>query len=277
MIHERLAYWVAREAGLPASRANHATLEINGEPYGLYANVETVKWQMVAGHFADPMGPLFEATDVDFADEYIAGYELESGADDRSLLQGAANALETADADAAMAAVATYVDVDAFVRFWAVMAVIAQLDSWPYSLPGDDVFVYADPTSDKLYLIPWGMDETFFVPDFDPGTLEDARIAIKCKASATCYQAYVDEAWAMLDFVEEDLDWDAERAAIIAQVDEAVDADTHKDLFLPDSAFCTAQSQPDPDLCVGVAQGGVGYFMATRRDRWEEWLPAPTP
>src|SRR5688572_31910563 len=40
MMHERLAYMVAREAGLPASRATHALVTVNGEHYGLYAAVE---------------------------------------------------------------------------------------------------------------------------------------------------------------------------------------------------------------------------------------------
>ena len=43
MMHERIAYWVARQAGVPASRANHALVTVNGQSYGLYTNVETVK------------------------------------------------------------------------------------------------------------------------------------------------------------------------------------------------------------------------------------------
>ena len=52
MMHERMAYWVARQAGgIPASRANHAQLTINGQPYGLYTNVETVKKRILRRWF----------------------------------------------------------------------------------------------------------------------------------------------------------------------------------------------------------------------------------
>ena len=97
MMHERLAYLVARQAGgIPASRANHALLTVNGQFYGLYTNVETVKKRMLRRWFADDAGPLFEATDVDFVAADIPFFELASGPDDRSLLAGLAM---RADAD----------------------------------------------------------------------------------------------------------------------------------------------------------------------------------
>src|SRR5262245_44694014 len=80
MLRERLAYRVARDAGVPASRANHALISVNGEFYGLYTNVETVKWRLVGRWFADASGSLWEGVVADF----IPGgqWELESGPDD---------------------------------------------------------------------------------------------------------------------------------------------------------------------------------------------------
>ena len=66
MMHERIAYWVARQAGVPASRANHALVTVNGQLYGLYANVETVKKHILSRVFGNNTGSLFSATDVDF-------------------------------------------------------------------------------------------------------------------------------------------------------------------------------------------------------------------
>jgi hypothetical protein len=40
-LSERLTYHVFRALGLPAPKANTAELTINGEPYGIYANIET--------------------------------------------------------------------------------------------------------------------------------------------------------------------------------------------------------------------------------------------
>src|SRR5262249_50535028 len=54
MMHERIAYWAARQAGgVPASRSNHALLTVNGQLYGLYANVEEPKDQLMARFFND--------------------------------------------------------------------------------------------------------------------------------------------------------------------------------------------------------------------------------
>ena len=111
MMHERLAYFMARQLGIPASRANHARITVNGQFYGLYTNVETVKKQMVARWFADNTGSLFEGTDVDFVAGYIPSFELESGADDRSKLTALATALTLAAPDEALAAASAHVDL----------------------------------------------------------------------------------------------------------------------------------------------------------------------
>jgi hypothetical protein len=65
---------------VPASRANHALLTINGQFYGLYITSDRQK-KMIA--VADNSGSLFEATDVDFADAYRR-LRARSGADDRT-------------------------------------------------------------------------------------------------------------------------------------------------------------------------------------------------
>ena len=149
MMHERIAYWIARTAGVPASRANHALLTVNGQSYGLYTNVETVKKRILSRAFGNNTGSLFEATDVDFRAQYIPFYDLVAGPDDRSLLSGVAAALTATDPGDAMNAAAAYADIDQFTRFWAMCAVVGQLDSFPYSDPGDDYFTYANPVTGR--------------------------------------------------------------------------------------------------------------------------------
>jgi len=259
MMHERLAYEFAREVGVPSSRAAHATVTVNDQLYGLYTSVETVKHRMISRWFADPSGSLFEATDVDFTDAYIPFYELESGVDDRSLLYGLAGALTASDADAAIAAAAGYIDLAQFIHFWAMEAVIGQFDSFPYSNPGDDYFVYADPTIGRLRFLPWGMDETWFSPDHDPSQVISV-LASKCKASPACFQAWVDEVWALLDVLEQS-DYLAKQAVVAAQIAPLVTADTRK---------------PYSDADVDTFQEAVRYFMIVRRGYLETVLPPPS-
>jgi hypothetical protein len=256
MLHERLSYRAAREVGIPASRCNHALLTFNGVFYGLYANVETVKRRMVARWFEDSEGPLFEATDVDFMPQYIDDYEHEAGPDDRSLLEGAAAALAQTPSSAAIAAVAQYVDLPAFQRFWAFTSVIGQFDSFPYSNPGDDYFVYADPTTNRLRFMPWGMDETFYDGSRDV-TVVISILARKCAEVPSCFDGYVAQVWDVLGEVEA-LDLDAERQRVAAQIRPLVHLDTRK---------------PYTNEQVASWQANIFWFLSERRAHLEEMLP----
>lgn len=259
MMHERLGYWVARNAGIPASRANHALLTVNGNFYGLYTNLETVKGRMIKRWFTDAEGPLFEATDVDFAPHYVSQFDLEGGPDDRTLLTGLANALTTVDPDAAIAASGMYANMNQFRRFWAVESVIAQFDSWPYSIPGDDFFVYADPTTHRLAFIPWGMDESFYSGQLDVTNVSSV-LARKCKASPACFQAYVDQVWDVLAMTES-MGLAAERNRVIAQIAPHVTRDTRK---------------PYTDAQVMQSQQALYWFISGRRQNLGGMIPPPS-
>lgn len=260
MLHERIAYWVMRQAGVPASRANHAFLHLNGEVYGLYSNVETVKKSMVARWFPpDAMGSLFEATDVDFTSAYIPDYELEYGPDDRSLLYGVANAMNIPGATAAMNAAGEYADMAAFRRYWAVAAVIGQFDAFPYSIPGDDYFVFADAASGRLKFMPWGMDETFYSGSFDVTNVHSV-LAVRCKEDPGCYQAWIDQVWEIQDLTET-IGIEAERVRVADQIASWVIADTNK---------------PYPTEQVWTYQNSMYWFLSGRRERLETMI-GPSP
>jgi hypothetical protein len=260
MMHERLAYLVARAAGVPASRANHTLLTVNGELYGLYVNIETVKRRMVSRWFADATGPLFEGTDVDFTAEYVGAYELESGPDDRTALAGLAAALTIADPDAAIAAASAYVDLAELHRFWAVCAVVGQYDSFPYSTPGDDIMLYVDPGTGLLTIMPWGMDETFYSSSHDVLAISSI-LAQKCLASSACLQGWVDQIWDVLAMTEA-MDLEAERAAVAAEIGPYVALDTNK---------------PYSTETVLDYQGAMRWFVIERRLHLTEMLPPPSP
>jgi spore coat protein CotH len=255
MMHDRVAYWVARQLGLPASRANHALITVNGEFYGLFSNVETIKGRMMERWFDDGGGALFEATDVDFAPAYVDDYEHEDGPDDRSLLQNAADALASGTPAAAIAAASDYIDMVQFQRFWAMCAVIGQFDSFPYSDPGDDYFVYADPVRQRLLVLPWGMDETFYAGDHDV-LLVRSILATTCKDAPGCYDAFVDETFAALDATEQ-MDLVGRLDEIRAQIAPYVSSDTRK---------------PYTDETVTQYQNSMRRFVTDRRTKLETML-----
>jgi hypothetical protein len=260
MMHERLAYLVAREAGLPAPRCNHLLLTINGQPYGLYANVETVKERMIGGHFEDSDGSLFEATDVDFTAEHVDRYELESGPDDRRKLSGLAGALTQQPADLAMSGAAGFIDVDHLQRYWAMATIVGQFDAFPYSVPGDDYFIYDDPTSDRLWIVPWGMDETFLSAEFPPMQVHSV-LAVACRDSPACRQGYVDRVWELLARTEA-IGLDDRRVQALEQIAPHVAADTRR---------------PYDDATVAEYQTQLRYFIRGRREILTSTFPPPSP
>lgn len=275
MMHERLAYWIHRTAGVPASRASHVLLSINGQAPALYTNVETVKKKMLGRWFKNAEGPLYAATDVDFttADtmfphedgtprDLIPLYELKSKVDDRSLLYNLARALAMRSPDEAMAAAAAYVHLPQFLSFWAVNAIVAQFDAMPYSIRGDDYFVYASPDDGKLHILPWGMDETFEANDIDVVKTVYSVLARTCAASAACLQQFVDRAWNILDKLEAS-NWTAESERIAQQIATATRMDRRK-------RYSDAQ--------VADQQENMRYFLQERRMTLGQYIrPPATP
>jgi hypothetical protein len=258
MMHERLAYLVARMMG-PASRASHAQVELNGEHYGLYTHVETVKRRMIRRWYGDDEGTLYEATDVDFTSDLIDSYEHEMGPDDRELLFDLAAALTNSDADAAIAEASAYVDMESFWQYWALCAVIGQFDGFPYSLPGDDYFIYIDSNSGKISFLPWGMDETFYSSSF-PVDQINSVLAERCAASPGCFQEFVDRVWVALDMIEE-IDLATERRRVAAEIAPHVSMDTRK--AYDDATVIEYQTQQ-------------GYFIEGRRAALSAQLPPPS-
>jgi spore coat protein CotH len=160
MMHERVSYRLFREVGVPAARANHAVIRVNGEDRGLYTMVENVDEDLLELWYPDSSGVMWELADVEFTDVYVDWFELESGPDDRAALQAIADALELGG-KAAYDAAADWVDWDQFVDFVAAAAVAGQFDCYPWRSPGDDAHLYFDPADGKMDFLPHGMDETF--------------------------------------------------------------------------------------------------------------------
>jgi spore coat protein CotH len=270
MMHERIAYWVARTAGIPASRASHALLSINGRPPALYVLVETVKHKMLNRWFKMPDGALYEATNVDFttADtdyvpprDDIPFFELVGKVDDRTLLYGLAKALAMPNPDDAIAGAAGYINLAQFQTFWAMCALVGQFDSMPYSIPGDDYFVYNNPEDKKIYVIPWGMDETFEASDVDVVGRVYSVMARTCKASPACMAQFADKAWGLLDKMES-MNWLLEHARVAQQI----------------AAHTTADQQKSyNDAAVKLGQDDMRFFMADRRVWFTKFLPPRTP
>jgi hypothetical protein len=202
MMHDHMAYWVARTNGLTASRQGYAMVSVNGVVYGLYSNLESVGPRMLSRWFEDDSGSLFEAWDVEMTRAYVERFEHESGPDDRTLLYALADALAIFEpggrpADG-LAAASEYANLDSFRLYWAVCSMVGQFDSMPYSVPGDDYHIYGDPVTAQFWFIPWGMDESFGQPTRRVEGV-NGLLARNCLAVTTCRDAFRDRVWTVLD------------------------------------------------------------------------------
>lgn len=158
-----------RGAGLPASRCNFAHVTLNGADLGVYVNIEPVTKRLLARHFTDASGNLYEGQISDFRPGWSATYEKKTNESDpdRSDLDLVTAALEEPDAGLE-AALGQVVDIDVFNSFWAMEVLVAAWDGYTGNL--NNHLVYHDPTSGKMFFLPWGPDMSFDADDpFLPG------------------------------------------------------------------------------------------------------------
>ncbi len=142
-LHERLAFYFLERHGVPYSCANSARLNINGQYYGLYTNIERLDREYLERNFDLPNGNL-----------YAEGSDLvtnENTADtSRNDAYWAANDLD---------ALENLVDLDHAVSVWAGLAMAPDPDSY-WAGVEINFYLYDHPTRGFLYL-PYDMDIAF--------------------------------------------------------------------------------------------------------------------
>ena len=156
-INTCMAYRIFAAAGLPAPRCNFATVEVNGNDLGLFVHVEDVKEPFLERHFGDATGNLYEGTVSDFNRGYRGTLEKKTNeaTDDWSDIEAVTAALEDAT-PAGLETLAGLVDLDQFLAFWAVEALLGHWDG--YAGNRNNYFIYRAPGQPFVF-IPWGADQ----------------------------------------------------------------------------------------------------------------------
>lgn len=157
LMAERLAYTAFRELGAAAPRANHARVYVDGEYFGIYANIETPNEDFLARWFEDPSRNLYEQNGRDFDHrKAVASFELETNEkhqDDRELLR----ALHEASAAGDLARARELVDWPKFLLFSALEASVNQVDGYSYAQTVPNNYRIYDSDNGVVF-IPWGLD-----------------------------------------------------------------------------------------------------------------------
>lgn len=159
-VNQCLGYKLFRDAGIPAPRCNFATVSVNGVEMGVYTHVESVKKPFLRMHFGNDTGNLYEATLSDFRDGWTGTFDKKTNEADlgRSDISEMVAAL-TLDGDAMRSALEPLVNLEAYMKFWAVETLVAHWDG--YAGNSNNYFIYDDAATDQFNFMPWGADQLF--------------------------------------------------------------------------------------------------------------------
>lgn len=162
-VHEAVSYELFRAMDVAAPRTGYASVTLNGEPYGLYLNVETLdrvamsRWYPATrhlyeggyGYLTNPLDPFDEHYEVDEGDE-----------DDRADL---AALLATARdlSPGWYARMAALADLEQMTRMWATEAYVGHWDGYIGRFVSN-YYLHVDGAG-RFTMLPWGTDQTLVI------------------------------------------------------------------------------------------------------------------
>ena len=171
-MRDALAYAVFRGAGVPAPRTAYAELIFTvpgvyqSVSAGLFTMIEDVNKKFLSITLPPGTGLLMKPEGLrggvqSFGDDwsrYIAAYrpDREATPHEQQRLIEFGRIISQPDVALFRSKVGTYLDVEEFLRFIAVNALIVNSDS--YLGGGHNFYLYLDPKDDKFRFIPWDQD-----------------------------------------------------------------------------------------------------------------------
>jgi len=171
IVRDRLGYWVYRQV-MPAPRETAAQVWVNGQPRGIFEIEEVWGKEALVSRSLDPNGQLYRLRGLTNTDPYeykgadpAAYVPLPWDPVGRMMVDPAADAVigpalqVVAEEDPA--SLATVMDVDMLLTYFAVSAILSNTDGFTGPLEVDDHFQYRDPATGRFVILPWDPDNTF--------------------------------------------------------------------------------------------------------------------
>ena len=173
-LRDALGYALFREAGVPAPRTTYAevTLTVPGkydkEHLGLYTIIEQVNKAFLKDRFQSDKGLLMKPEGVASVEYYgneWKFYESLYRPEDEPLVSQSKRVIEFAklvneSSDKQFQSkINSYLDIDTFLRFIAVNALIVNLDTL-LAMP-QNYYIYLHPKSEEFVFFPWDLDISF--------------------------------------------------------------------------------------------------------------------
>ncbi len=198
-LRERVIYWMHRAMGNPAPRAVHARVEINGELSGLYTMVEQIDGRFTRARWDDGEGNIYKNNaplkDGAFSDDATLMEHLKTNEDEDPVFtqwQTFEEELDAADdVDAIKGVIEKWFEVPLLVSTVITSISLGHWDS-PYlrtKYEHHNSYWYSDTTEQKLYSLPWDVDNALISIGGFPGEMgkdhmksNDVLDALQCNS-----------------------------------------------------------------------------------------------
>ena len=197
-MRESVGYSLFRDAQIPAPRITHATLSVNGSPYGFYVQVEAVTKDFLKRWFEDASGNLYEGPGDVMEWEHL-DLDSNQNKEDRSDLKRLAQAIEEAGEDNPWSNLDDHVELSSFTTFLCLEQFVNHWDGYTQV---NNYRIYHHPLSDKFFFFPHGADQLFEELDqhiFRPQGGILGRALLMTNAGKRIYrqtaQRLLDEVW----------------------------------------------------------------------------------
>jgi spore coat protein H len=161
-VSEQLCRELFLAAGVPAPRATHAFVELNGRDLGLYVLIEGWDKQFLKRHFRKTGGNLYDGGFLkEVTDELTtnSGQTPKNQADRIALAQAA----QEPNLTNRLARLDNVLDLDRFLTFIALDVMLWDWDG--YAMNKNNWRLYHDLDKDRMVFMPHGMDQMFWKPD----------------------------------------------------------------------------------------------------------------
>ena len=194
MVHETLAYELFRALGVPAPRTGYAFVRLNGEPYGVYLNLETLDLVSLPRWFPTTLHLYEGQVGLDVSPGAAPAFEVDEGkSKKREDLEALILAADSQDGDwsDAMTAVA---DLEEVTRMWAVERYIGHWDGYAgiyADLYRPNNYYLHSSESGLFRMLPWGTDQTWR-DRLEFGEPAGGRLFNRCLGDSDCLALYED-------------------------------------------------------------------------------------
>jgi spore coat protein CotH len=163
MLHEHMAFYIYREAGLPAARTGWATVEINSTDFGIYTLSEVQDDVFLEQWWEDTSGSVYESGSFEGSCDLSDGgcdcfeHDLVGDGDTTKDLQSLCSAATTSDDW--HGGIKDLVDWEPWLHTMAMDMILAHWDNYGFNV--NNYRLYHEPSKGLWYWTSWSTDLAF--------------------------------------------------------------------------------------------------------------------